>query len=98
MPLAPPTWSGTGNIYIMNLRTFDSAGRYTGYAQDQLVRVPGTVPEPMSLAVWSFLGAVGGTGGIPIAASGRIVDEDVGWAQLAGREQAPQRPQPLLPH
>lgn len=51
-------WSGTGNIRIMNLRTFDSAG-YTGYAQDQLVRVPGSLPEPMSLVVWSFLGAVG---------------------------------------
>ena len=84
---AASTWSGTGNIYIMNLRTFDSAGRYTGYAQDQLVRVPGSLPEPMSLAVWSFLGAVGGAGGIPIAAAGRIVDEDVGWAQLASERR-----------
>jgi hypothetical protein len=55
-------WTGTGDVYVMNLKTL--AG---GKAQDQLAIVPpgsdngnSPVPEPMSLFVWSLLaGCVG---------------------------------------
>ena len=51
------TWSGTGNISVMNLRRVDPiTGRYTGYAQDQLVQTP--VPEPGTIVVWSVLSLI----------------------------------------
>lgn len=56
-------WTGTGDIYVMNLLGIDSQGNYTKNVQDQLVRIPtpGTsehVPEPLSVAIWSMLGLV----------------------------------------
>ncbi len=53
-------WSGTGDVFVMSLRTFDSSGRYTGYAQDQIVRVQAHMPEPMSFAIWISLGLLAG--------------------------------------
>lgn len=52
-------WSGTGDIFVMSLRRFDSAGQYTGYAQDQIVRVQTHTPEPMSFVIWTALGLLG---------------------------------------
>jgi hypothetical protein len=50
-------WSGTGDIYVLNLLRKNGAGNYTINAQDQLIRIPSDViPEPVSLAVWSVLG------------------------------------------
>jgi len=48
-------WSGTGDIHVLNLMGKNSAGNYTIHAQDQLVRIPGNVPEPMSVFIWSML-------------------------------------------
>jgi hypothetical protein len=59
------TWSGIGDIRIMNLRTFTGTPGnlvYTGYAQDQLVRIPPPdiqdAPEPASVLMWIGLAAV----------------------------------------
>lgn len=55
---ADSTWSGVGDIQIMNLRKVGPNGEYTDYAQDQLFR--GAVPEPVSIAVWSLLACCAG--------------------------------------
>ena len=53
------SWSGTGDIYIVQLLGKNSSGKYTVHAQDQLIRHPnGVVPEPASAVVWSVLGMV----------------------------------------
>jgi len=56
--LSDGTWSGTGDVYIVNLLGQDSSGEYTVNVQDQLIRIPGNViPEPLSAVIWLFLGA-----------------------------------------
>jgi hypothetical protein len=54
---ADTSWSGVGDIRIMNLRKVGPLGVYTDYAQDQLVRLPPPepTPEPLSIMVWSLL-------------------------------------------
>jgi hypothetical protein len=57
-------WSGTGDVWVVNLVGKDSSGQYTVNAQDQLIRIPSpdpgaVVPEPVSLAVWSVVGIMG---------------------------------------
>lgn len=56
---ADGTWSGTGDIYIVNLRTIGPDGGPDGFAQDQFVRMQSPVPEPMSLVIWSSFALVG---------------------------------------
>ena len=54
--LSDATWSGTGDIYMLNLLRQDASGNYTLNAQDQLVRHPSNIiPEPLSVAVWAML-------------------------------------------
>jgi len=57
---ADANWSGTGDVYVVNIRTIGPDGQPDGYAQDQLVRMPSPVPEPMSLAIWSSFALVAG--------------------------------------
>jgi hypothetical protein len=53
--VAANNWSGTGDIYVLNLLGQDANGNYTVNAQDQLARISSVVPEPWSLAVWGGL-------------------------------------------
>jgi hypothetical protein len=49
-------WSGTGDVYVLNLMGKDSNGNYSVHAQDQLVRISDSVnPEPVSAVIWSIL-------------------------------------------
>lgn len=62
--VAANLWSGTGDVWVVNLVGKDGSGQYTVNAQDQLVRIPSSdpgsiVPEPVSLAVWSVVGIMG---------------------------------------
>lgn len=57
-------WTGTGDVWVVNLVGQNSSGQYKINAQDQLIRIPSTdpgtiVPEPMSLVVWSVVGIMG---------------------------------------
>lgn len=51
---ADTSWTGVGDIRVLNLRKLDANGEYTDYAQDQLVRTP-HMPEPTSVLIWSLL-------------------------------------------
>ena len=54
------TWSGIGNVRVLNLYSQDSQGQYTVNAQDQLYMVA-TVPEPETYALMlAGLALVGG--------------------------------------
>jgi hypothetical protein len=54
------TWSGIGNVRVLNLYSKDSHGQYTVNAQDQLYMVA-TVPEPETYALMlAGLALVGG--------------------------------------
>ena len=54
------TWSGNGNVRVLNLYSNDSQGNYTRHAQDQLYMVSG-VPEPETYALMlAGLALVGG--------------------------------------
>jgi hypothetical protein len=57
-------WSGTGDVYVLNLLGQDGRGDYTVHAQDQLIRATSpppisVVPEPFSGVVWVLLAVVG---------------------------------------
>ncbi|MCO6045377.1 hypothetical protein NG895_15815 [Aeoliella sp. ICT_H6.2] len=47
-------WSGTGDVYVLNLLSKDGNGEYSIDAQDQLIRHPSmqAVPEAGSVLVW----------------------------------------------